>query len=86
MSNGAVKGCLALPDEAVEGNLLNEPLADIWNDLSRFAYNRSFDLKNLSGACAECTFGAICRGGCTAVAMSVHGTPNISTHCFRLHE
>jgi radical SAM protein with 4Fe4S-binding SPASM domain len=86
MSDGSVKGCLALPDEAIEGNLLSEPLTDIWNDMSRFAFNRSFDPASLSGACADCKFGKICRGGCTAAALSVHGKPNTSTHCFRLHE
>jgi radical SAM protein with 4Fe4S-binding SPASM domain len=86
MSDGGVKGCLALPDETIEGNLLNEPLEEIWNDMSRFQYNRAFDESRLDGACAECRFGAVCRGGCTAFAMSVHGKPNISTHCVRCHQ
>ncbi len=86
MSDGSVKGCLALPDESIEGNVRVEPLEEIWGDMSRFAYNRAFDPASLGGECAECKFGRICRGGCTAFAMSVHGRPHISTHCFRLHE
>lgn len=84
-SDGNVKGCLALPDEAVEGNILHESLEAIWNDPTRFAYNRSFEPAALSGDCATCKFGNICRGGCTAAAMTIHGKPNVSTHCFRLH-
>ena len=85
-SDGAVKGCLALTDDAIEGNLRETPLKEIWNDPNRFAYNRRFTPASLSGACAECQFKEACRGGCTALAMSVHGKPNVSTHCFRLHE
>ena len=85
-SSGDVKGCLALPDDCVEGNVLEEPFETIWNDSGRFAYNRSFDPASLSGDCASCKFGKICRGGCTAASLSVHGKPNISSHCFRLHE
>jgi radical SAM protein with 4Fe4S-binding SPASM domain len=85
MSDGSVKGCLALPDEAIEGNLLEEPLEEIWGDMSRFAYNRAFDPESLGGACATCKLGRICRGGCTAFAIAVHGRPNVSTHCLRLH-
>lgn len=85
-SDGSVKGCLALPDEAIEGNVREEPLEEIWWDMKRFAYNRAFDPSALGGECATCRFGRICRGGCTAFALSTHGKPNISTHCFRLHE
>ncbi len=85
MSNGSIKGCLALPDSMIEGSILKESLAHIWKDTKRFAYNRAFDPANLSGECASCKYGAICRGGCTAVAMTVHKKPNISTHCLRLN-
>jgi radical SAM protein with 4Fe4S-binding SPASM domain len=84
MSDGSVKGCLALPDSCIEGNVRHEPLATIWKDPHRFAYNRSRDRPALSGACATCPSGAICRGGCTAAALTTHGRPGISTHCFRL--
>lgn len=84
MSNGSVKGCLALPDEMIEGNIKETPLEEIWGDMSRFAYNRSFKKSNLSGPCADCRFGSICRGGCTAFALSVHKKTNISTHCLGL--
>jgi radical SAM protein with 4Fe4S-binding SPASM domain len=84
-SDGGVKGCLALPDSCVEGNVRDEPLGTIWKDPRRFAYNRSFDPASLSGACAGCVYARVCRGGCTATAMAVSGRPGVSTHCFRLH-
>ena len=83
-SDGGLKGCLALPDSFVEGNVRERPLAEIWRDPARFAWNRSFDRASLSGACASCSFGPVCRGGCTALAVTVHGRPGVSTHCFRL--
>jgi radical SAM protein with 4Fe4S-binding SPASM domain len=84
-SDGAVKGCLSLPDEMIEGRLSDTSLEEIWRSPSSFAYNRSFSTANLGGACADCDFGAICRGGCTAFALFVHGKANVSTHCLRLH-
>ncbi len=85
-SDGSVRGCLALPYEMKEGNVRDEPLAVIWADMSRFRYNRCFDPSDLSGACAECVHGEVCRGGCTAMAVATHGRPGISQHCQRLHE
>jgi radical SAM protein with 4Fe4S-binding SPASM domain len=84
-SDGGVKGCLALPDGFREGNVRREPLERIWGDPARFAYNRAFDPARLSGACASCRLGPVCRGGCTALALAVHGVPNRSVHCLRLH-
>ena len=84
MSDGSVKGCLALPDSLIEGNIREETLSQIWRDKQRFVYNRAFDSSNLHGACASCTYGNVCRGGCTALAMAVHQRPGISTHCLRL--
>ena len=84
MSDGSVKGCLALPDDMIDGNVRRAPLMEIWNDMDRFSYNRKFEKANLSGACVACKFGEVCRGGCTAFALSVHGKANVSTHCLRL--
>jgi radical SAM protein with 4Fe4S-binding SPASM domain len=84
-SDGRVKGCLSLPDSCVEGSVRDEPLARIWNDPDRFAYNRSYDPSCLSGECADCVYARVCRGGCTAMAMIVHGRQGVSTHCLRLH-
>ncbi len=85
LSDGSVKGCLALPDSMIEGNVRERSLASIWNDPGCFAYSRSFRPETLGGACAECAFARLCRGGCTAFALAVHSQPGVSTHCFRLH-
>jgi len=64
-SMGNIKGCESLySDDFIEGNLRQESLKDIWCNESNFAYNRQFDVSHLSGACAECDKGRICRGGC----------------------
>ena len=84
-SNGHIKGCLSIPDPHFEGNIRNEPLATIWNDPKRFAYTRGFRPELLHGDCARCAYGRLCRGGCTAMQLSVHGCLGTSTHCFRAH-
>jgi len=83
-SNGGVKGCLSLPDSFLEGNIRKESLEKIWNDMERFSYNRKFNPENLSGPCKACVYGKICRGGCTATAVTFYGAPNRNSHCFRL--
>jgi radical SAM protein with 4Fe4S-binding SPASM domain len=82
-SDGRVKGCLSMPDKYAEGSIRERPLADLWNDPAAFAYNRRFVPESLSGGCATCDLSPICRGGCTSVAMTMHGRPGTSTHCFR---
>jgi radical SAM protein with 4Fe4S-binding SPASM domain len=83
-SDGRVKGCLSLPDAYTEGNVREHRLADLWNNPSAFAYNRRFVPESLSGPCATCEQAQLCRGGCTTTALTFHGRPGTSTHCFRL--
>lgn len=83
-SDGRVKGCLALPDSCVEGNVRERSLVEIWNDPNAFAYNRCFMPERISGPCASCKHRLRCRGGCTAAAYAVHGRPSTSSHCFLL--
>jgi radical SAM protein with 4Fe4S-binding SPASM domain len=85
-SDGRVKGCLALPNSCVEGNVRKDSLATVWSDANRFAYNRRFSSDQLSGACATCAESPRCRGGCTATAFAMHGRPGTSTHCLRQHD
>jgi radical SAM protein with 4Fe4S-binding SPASM domain len=84
-SDGCVKGCLALPDACSEGNVREQPLAAMWNDPNRFAYNRQYAPEQLGDPCAGCEQAPRCRGGCTATAYAFHGRPGQSSHCFRLH-
>jgi radical SAM protein with 4Fe4S-binding SPASM domain len=84
-SDGRVKGCLSMPDAYSEGSIRERPLKDLWNDPRAFAYNRQFIPESLSGPCATCEQARLCRGGCTSAALTLHGRPGTSTHCFRLH-
>lgn len=76
-SNGNIKGCLSIMagynkegKNYVEGNIRNEPLADIWNRPGAFAYNREWKTSNLGGFCAQCTYSDKCRGGCMGKRIS----------------
>jgi radical SAM protein with 4Fe4S-binding SPASM domain len=85
-SQGHVKGCLALTDAFIEGNVRRESLSDIWNDPKRFAYNRAYRPESLTGSCANCKQASLCRGGCTASAVAFHGQPGQNANCFYLLE
>jgi radical SAM protein with 4Fe4S-binding SPASM domain len=68
-SVGNVKGCESIySDKFIEGNLRKESLEEIWTKEGNFAYNRNFDASMLTGACAACDKGSICRGGCRGSA------------------
>lgn len=73
-SDGTVLGCLSLPAALAAGNLRERPLAALWADDDGFAYNRRFAPALLTGACAGCAFGPVCRGGCRSLAWSATGT------------
>ena len=72
-SNGDVKGCLSMPDEYIEGNIRERSLKEIWNDPDLFAYNRKFTRETAGGACRECQFLPLCRGGCATTSVSATG-------------
>lgn len=72
-SNGNVKGCLSMPEEFVEGNVRDSSLAEIWNNPSGFAYNRKFTKETAGGACHDCRYLQLCRGGCTTTSVSQSG-------------
>jgi radical SAM protein with 4Fe4S-binding SPASM domain len=80
-ATGDVKGCPALPDQFASGNIRETSFADIWKNEDNFAYNTAFCEDDLEGGCAECAFGKICRGGCTAMAYAVTGTVYDNPFC-----
>ncbi len=83
-SVGNVKGCGALyADGFIEGNVRLRPLADIWNDEHAFAYNRQFSTDLLSGGCAGCDVGHVCRGGCRSSNFFTSWTLYESAFCCR---
>ncbi len=72
-SNGDVKGCLSMPEQFVEGNIRDSSFTEIWNKPNGFAYNRQFTKETASGACHDCRYLPLCRGGCATTSVSQSG-------------
>ena len=81
-SNGNIKGCLALPDEFIEGNIRERSLVEIWEDPESFIYNRKFSLDKLGELCKNCPYGRICKGGCNSISATVTGKTSNTPLCF----
>ena len=82
-SHGHVRACLSLPDTFDDGDLRERPLADIWRDPGAFAFNRG--PRDLTGNCAGCPFGKVCRGGCSSLAWASTGRLGDQPYClFRI--
>ena len=81
--DGTVRGCSLMPQDFDAGSLHEESLCTIWNDSRRFAYTTGFDRSHLSGACARCQFGSICRAGCTTMAYFASGRTGNNPYCLR---
>ena len=82
-SDGDVKGCPTHPPQFIVGNVRDEPLADIWADRRRFAYNTLWDEALLEGQCARCSYRRVCRAGCTTMAFAVTGTIYDNPFCIQ---
>jgi len=81
-SVGNVKGCESIySDKFIEGNLREESLAEIWTKEGNFAYNRNFEVGMLTGACARCDKGSVCRGGCRGSSYFSSGSLFESRYC-----
>ena len=80
-SNGNIKGCLSMPEEFVEGNIRQKSLTEIWNNPEGFAYNRKFTRETASGACHDCKYLPLCRGGCTTTSVSASGCRADNPYC-----
>jgi len=85
-SDGGIKGCLSLPDEFIEGNILNKKILDIWNEPNSFSYNRNFKIEELGKKCIDCKYGKRCKGGCLTVSSSLTGKNHSDPYCLRLIE
>ncbi len=80
-SNGNVKGCLSMPPQFVEGNIRDSSFTEIWNRPEGFAYNRQFTKDTASGACHDCRYLPLCRGGCTTTSVSQTGHRADNPYC-----
>jgi len=80
-SNGDIKGCLSMPEEFVEGNIRDSSLTEIWNNPDGFAYNRKFNRDSAEGACHDCKYLPLCRGGCTVTSFSATGCRANNPYC-----
>ncbi len=72
-SNGDVKGCLSMPENFVEGNIRDGGFAKVWNKKDGFQYNRCFTRETAEGACRDCEYLPLCRGGCTTTSWAASG-------------
>ncbi len=81
-SNGNVKGCLAMSDEFIEGNIHKRNIKEIWNDPNAFAFNRKFKVENLGENCQQCKYGKKCKGGCLTRSSSITGIPHNDPNCY----
>lgn len=83
-SVGNVRGCESMYDDVfIEGNLRSRSLREIWEDPQAFAYNRRFNLDQLTGPCQTCRFGMYCAGGCRSYNHFVHNKLYESPACAR---
>lgn len=85
-SNGDLRGCLALPDTYNEASIRRSRLAEVWNSDEFAAYSRSVRNSDIMGACAACEHKAVCKGGCSAVSLSLGGGLHQDPYCLRLIE
>ena len=87
-ADGGVKGCLSMQakwdgkDPFVEGNVRERSLADIWYAPGAFPYNRDFKVDSLTGGCAGCRFGELCRGGARCVSAAVAARLTEDPYCY----
>jgi radical SAM protein with 4Fe4S-binding SPASM domain len=81
-SIGNVKGCQSMQsDHFIEGNVRQQTLRTIWENEENFAYNRHFDVSMLTGNCAGCDKGEVCRGGCRASCFFSKGHKHENAYC-----
>jgi radical SAM protein with 4Fe4S-binding SPASM domain len=81
-SDGKVKGCLAMPDELVEGDVREKDLWNIWFSPEAFSYNRKFDLDQIGPNCRDCDMCEPCKGGCSVSSYSSTGVFHNDPYCF----
>lgn len=59
--------------EYIEGSIRERPLKEIWEDETKFAWNRNATKQDLEGKCRVCKYGDICLGGCPNTRLTMNG-------------
>lgn len=86
-SDGTVSGCLSNRSyRAVEGNIREKHLEDIWCDKQKFKYTRDFEVNDLKGDCSGCDYGLECKGGCQSQSTAFYDEFNQSPYCLYRYE
>jgi Y-X(10)_GDL-associated radical SAM protein len=81
-ADGTIKGCPSLPTVGYAGgNVRRLSVEQIWQatDELKFSVDRTLD--DLWGACADCYYAEVCRGGCTWTSHSLLGRPGNNPYC-----
>jgi len=74
LHNGQILGCTSIRDrEFIEGSIRERPLKDIWEDETRFTWNRNATKSGLEGKCKICKYGDVCLGGCPNTRLTMNG-------------
>ncbi len=81
-SDGGIKGCLALSDDFIEGNVRERPIAEMWNDPDSFAYTRNFQPSEIGEGCRGCEYEQKCKGGCSTRSYSLSGKLHNDPYCY----
>jgi radical SAM protein with 4Fe4S-binding SPASM domain len=82
-SNGNITGCLALPEQFIEGNIRDQPLSEMWYDENSFKYSRYVNKSDMKAHCANCEFWSQCGGGCSAVSVTMGKGFHQDPYCVR---
>ncbi|TET10565.1 MAG: radical SAM protein [Candidatus Thorarchaeota archaeon] len=82
-SNGNITGCLALPEQFIEGNIRDRPLREIWYDKESFTFSRYVKMSDMKAHCARCELKKLCGGGCSAVSASMSRGFHQDPYCVR---
>ncbi|MHA2273677.1 MAG: radical SAM protein [Candidatus Hodarchaeales archaeon] len=81
-SDGGIRGCLAIPSAHTAGNIRATPFRSIWEEDTHFSFTRLFNRAMLGENCQSCSYGAICKGGCSSMSCGLTGSFNNNPYCF----
>jgi radical SAM protein with 4Fe4S-binding SPASM domain len=83
-ADGSIKGCPTLPSEYIGGNIRTQKLVDIL-DSRELTFNvhagTADSRKDLWGFCGGCSYGSVCRAGCSQMTSVVFGRRGNNPYC-----